>query len=43
LLEALEQLVFEKSIATRDRLAARKQVWRAAFASTPHRQPVALD
>ena len=42
-LDALEQLVFEKSLSTRDLLAARKEAWRAAFVNTPHGQPVTLD
>ena len=42
-LEALEQLVLDKAIATRDRLAARKEAWRSAYATTPHGQPVVLD
>jgi nitrile hydratase accessory protein len=42
-LDALEHLVFEKSLATRDLLAARKEAWRAAFANTPHGRPVTLD
>ena len=41
-LEALESLVLDKAIATPDRLAARKEAWRSAFATTPHGQPVAL-
>jgi hypothetical protein len=40
---ALELLVLEKSIATRHALAARKEAWRAAYARTPHGQPVLLD
>ena len=42
-LHALEQLVVERSIVTRDVLAARKEAWRAAYATTPHGQPVLLD
>ncbi len=42
-LEALEQLVFEKSLATQDLLVARKEAWRAAYAKTPHGKPVLLD
>jgi len=42
-LNALEQLVLEKSLATQDALAARKDAWRAAYARTPHGQPVLLD
>jgi hypothetical protein len=42
-LDALEQLVFEKSLSTRDLLTARKEAWRAAYASTPHGRPVRLD
>ena len=41
-LDALETLVVEKALATRDALAARKEAWRAAYASTPHGQPVQL-
>lgn len=42
-LTALEQLVLEKSMATPDALAARKEAWRSAYARTPHGQPVLLD
>ena len=42
-LDALERLVFEKTFSTRDSIAARKEAWRAAFARTPHGQPVTLD
>ena len=42
-LDALEHLVIEKSIATPDALAACKEAWRAAYARTPHGQPVLLD
>ena len=42
-LNALEALVLEKSLTTRDALAARKEAWRAAYARTPHGQPVLLD
>jgi hypothetical protein len=42
-LNALERLVLEKSIATPEALAARKEAWRAAYARTPHGQPVLLD
>ena len=42
-LNALEQLVLEKSLATQDALAARKEAWRAAHARTPHGQPVQFD
>jgi nitrile hydratase accessory protein len=42
-LEALEQLVFEKSLAMQDLLVARKEAWRAAYAKTPHGKPVLLD
>jgi nitrile hydratase accessory protein len=42
-LNALEQLVLEKSLATQDALAARKEAWRSAYARTPHGQPVVLD
>jgi len=42
-LDALERLVFEKSLSTRNLLAARKEAWREAFANTPHGQPVRLD
>lgn len=41
-LDALEQLVLEKSMATKDALAARKEAWRAAYAQTLHGQPVLL-
>jgi nitrile hydratase accessory protein len=42
-LNALERLVLEKSLATPDALAARKEAWRSAYARTPHGQPVLLD
>jgi nitrile hydratase accessory protein len=42
-LNALEQLVLEKSMATPEALATRKEAWRAAYARTPHGQPVLLD
>ena len=42
-LHALEQLLFQRSIVTQDVLAARKEAWRAAYARTPHGQPVLLD
>jgi nitrile hydratase accessory protein len=41
-LNALEALVFEKALTTRDALAACKEAWRAAYASTPHGQPIQL-
>jgi nitrile hydratase accessory protein len=42
-LNALEQLVLERSMATPEALAARKEAWRSAYARTPHGQPVLLD
>ena len=42
-LDALEQLVVEKAMATREALATRKEAWREAYARTPHGQPVLLD
>lgn len=42
-LDALERLVFEKSLSTRDLLAARKEAWHTAYVNTPHGQPVRLD
>lgn len=42
-LDALERLVLEKSMVTRDALAVRKEAWRAAYARTPHGQPILLD
>jgi nitrile hydratase accessory protein len=42
-LDALEQLVLVKSMARQDALAARKEAWRAAYARTPHGQPVLLE
>jgi nitrile hydratase accessory protein len=42
-LDALEQLVLEKSMATPDALAARREAWRVAHARTPHGQPVLLE
>jgi nitrile hydratase accessory protein len=41
-LNALEALVLEKALTTRGTLTARKEAWRAAYASTPHGQPVLL-
>lgn len=41
-LNALEALAFEKALTTPDALAARKEAWRAAYAGTPHGQPVLL-
>ena len=41
-LNALEALVLEKAVTTRDALAARKQAWRSAYANTPHGRPVQL-
>ncbi len=41
-LNALEALVLEKTLTARDALTARKEAWRAAYASTPHGQPVLL-
>ena len=42
-LDALERLVFEKSLSTHDLLAARKEAWRTAYANTPHGKPVRLN
>jgi nitrile hydratase accessory protein len=42
-LNALEQIVLAKSMATADELAARKEAWRAAYSTTPHGQPVLLN
>ena len=41
-LNALEALVLEKALETREALAARKEAWRSAHASTPHGQPVQM-
>ena len=41
-LNALEALVLAKAVTKRDALAARKEAWRSAYASTPHGQPVLL-
>ena len=41
-LDALEAVVAEKALTTRDALFARKEAWRAAYASTPHGRPVEL-
>ena len=41
-LDALENLALEKALTTRDALAARKEDWRAAYATTPHGKPVEL-
>jgi len=42
-LGALETLMVEKSISTRELLAARKEAWAAAYGRTPHGRPVTLD
>jgi nitrile hydratase accessory protein len=42
-LEALERLICERSLATPDRLAERREAWRAAYAHTPHGRPVTLE
>ena len=42
-LTALERLVAEKSLASRQMLAARKDAWVEAYRHTPHGQPVELD
>ena len=42
-LDALEHLVFEKALSTRDLVAARKEAWREAYARTPHGKAVTLD
>jgi len=42
-LDALERLVFEKSLSSRDLLAARKEAWRMAYVNTPHGKPVNID
>jgi nitrile hydratase accessory protein len=42
-LSALEQLVCEKSLTTRDVLAVRKEAWRTAYCRTPHGQQVLLS
>ena len=42
-LDALEHLLVEKAITTPDRLAERRAAWRAAYARTPHGEPVRLD
>ena len=41
-LDALESLVLEKALTTRNALAARREAWRAAYATTPHGKPVEL-
>jgi hypothetical protein len=41
-LNALEAMALEKALTTHEALAARKEAWRAAYASTPHGQPVHL-
>ena len=41
-LDALEAVVADKALTTRDALFARKEAWRAAYASTPHGRPVEL-
>ena len=41
-LNALEAMVLEKALTTREALAARKEAWRSAYASTPHGRPVQL-
>src|SRR5262245_35380171 len=42
-LDALEQIVLEKSLVSGESLSARKEAWRAAYTSTPHGQPVLLN
>jgi nitrile hydratase accessory protein len=42
-LDALEHLVIEKSMATQEAVAARKEAWRTAYTKTPHGKPVILD
>ena len=42
-LDALEQMLLEKSLTTRAVLSAVKEDWRAAYAATPHGQPVLLN
>jgi nitrile hydratase accessory protein len=42
-LDALEQIVLEKSLVSGEALSARKEAWRAAYTSTPHGQPVLLN
>lgn len=41
-LDALESLVLEKALTTRNALAARREAWRTAYATTPHGKPVEL-
>ena len=41
-LNALQAMVLEKALTTREALTARKEAWRSAYASTPHGQPVQL-
>jgi nitrile hydratase accessory protein len=41
-LAALEGLVVEKGVASRDALASRKAAWRRAADATPHGEPILL-
>lgn len=41
-LEAVEQLVCEKGLASRAALGDRRQRWKEAYLATPHGQPVTL-
>lgn len=42
-LAALEDLVTDRGLSTREALAGRKEQWAAAYRHTPHGQPVTLD
>lgn len=42
-LRALERLVAEKRVVSRDAMEARTQAWRRAYLATPHGQPVDLS
>jgi nitrile hydratase accessory protein len=42
-LAALEDMVTDRGLSSRDALAWRKEQWAAAYQRTPHGQPVTLD
>ena len=42
-LVALERLTAAKELAQPSEVAARKQAWKAAYATAPHGEPVSLD
>jgi nitrile hydratase accessory protein len=42
-LDALEQMLIQKSLTTGAALSVVKEEWRVAYAATPHGQPVLID